>query len=62
MTSTDVGNRTFYLGVTVAKLQSRIEKLEKALKFVCDRKDLFFTECSVAEEIFDVCKQALEDK
>lgn len=38
------------------------KKLEKAVKFVCDRKDLFFTECSVAEEIFDVCKQALEEK
>ena len=38
------------------------QRLRAALEFVVDRENLAFAECTVAEEIWNVCKKALENK
>lgn len=43
-------------------LIARVKKLEKALTFVEERENFAFAECSVAEELWSTCKQALESE
>lgn len=50
------GYRTGY-----AAREGEVERLREALRFVVFREDHTFAECTVAEEIMSVCKQALKE-
>ena len=44
----------------IKEKDATIKRLREALEFVANRKDLMFAECSDAEEIISVCREALK--
>jgi len=44
------------------KLREEIKRKDEALRFICERENATFAECSLAEEIMDKAKEALDGK